>query len=160
MQNEILEIQAHMVQRGIVAEIKRSLFYAIIADSTTDMAGTEQLAVCVCIVKPESLSVEEFFIGAYSPQDSTAATLATCIKDVLHRLTLTLQDLCGHCFDSATNTSGRMHGAQKILRNEQPKSSYIHCNNHALDLALQEVCQKPDAMCEVLTIVKDASMPS
>ncbi|CAN7978567.1 unnamed protein product [Ixodes persulcatus] len=52
IQNEILEILAHMVQRDIVDEIKRSPFYAIMADSTTDMSGLEQFTLCVRCVDP------------------------------------------------------------------------------------------------------------
>lgn len=157
IQNEILEIQAHMVQRDIVDEIKRSPFYAIIGDSTTDVAGIDQFALCVRCVDTQLLSVIEHFTGLYNPPESTAATLAASIKDVLLRLTLSMQDLRGHCFDGAANMSGRLHGVQKILCDEQPKSYYIHCCNHALDLALQEVSRKCDEMCEVLTIVKDVS---
>ncbi|KAH7960801.1 hypothetical protein HPB49_023510 [Dermacentor silvarum] len=53
--------------------------------------------------------------------------------------------------------SGRLHGVQKILFDEQPKSYCIHCCNHALELALQEVSRKCDEMCEVQTIVKYVS---
>ncbi|KAH7937130.1 hypothetical protein HPB49_008024 [Dermacentor silvarum] len=48
-------------------------------------------------------------------------------------------------------------GFKKLCHDEQPKSYYTHCCNHALDLALPEVPLKCDAMCEVLTIVKGAS---
>ncbi|KAG0426357.1 hypothetical protein HPB47_026527 [Ixodes persulcatus] len=120
IQNEILEILAHMVQRDIVDEIKRSPFYAIMADSTTDMSGLEQFTLCVRC---------ELFPGLYNPPDSTAATLAASIKDILLRLTLSMQGLRGHCFDGAANMSGRLHG----------------------------ISRKSDAMCEVMTIVKDVS---
>lgn len=157
IQNEILEILAHMVQRDIVDEIKRSPFYAIMADSTTDMSGLEQFTLCVRSVDPSSLVVKELFTGLYNPPDSTAATLAASIKDILLRLTLSTQNLRGHCFDGAANMSGRLHGVRKIMSDEQPKSPYIHCSNHSLDLALQEISRKSDAMCEVMTIVKDVS---
>ncbi|KAG0419191.1 hypothetical protein HPB47_004308 [Ixodes persulcatus] len=157
IQNEILEILAHMVQRDIVDEIKRSPFYAIMADSTTDMSGLEQFTLCVRCVDPSSLVIKELFTGLYNPPDSTAATLAASIKDILLRLTLSMQGLRGHCFDGAANMSGRLHGVRKIMSDEQPKIPYIHCSNHSLDLALQEISRKSDAMCEVMTIVKDVS---
>ncbi|CAN7948377.1 unnamed protein product [Ixodes pacificus] len=73
------------------------------------------------------------------------------------RLTPSTQGPRGHRFDSAANMSGRLHGVRKIMSDEQPKSPYIHCSNHSLDLALQEISRKSDAMCEVMTFVKDVS---
>ncbi|CAN7997725.1 unnamed protein product [Ixodes pacificus] len=157
IQNEILEILAYMVQRDIVDKLKRYPFYVIIADSTTDMSGLEQFTLCVQCVDPSSLVIKELFTGLYNPPDSTAVTLAASIKDILLRLTLSMRGPRRHCFDSAANMSGRLHGVQKIMSDEQAKSPYIHCSNHSLDLALQKISRKSDAMCEVMAFVKDVS---
>ncbi|KAH7959543.1 hypothetical protein HPB49_011834 [Dermacentor silvarum] len=53
--------------------------------------------------------------------------------------------------------SGGLHGVQKRLCDEQPKSYYIHCCNHPLDLALQRISRQCDEVCEVLTTIKDVS---
>ncbi|CAN7983480.1 unnamed protein product, partial [Ixodes hexagonus] len=146
-------ILAHMVQRDIVDEIKKYPSYAIMADSTTDMPGLEQFTPCVRCVDPSSLVIKELFTGLYNLPDCTATTLAASIKDILLRLTLSMQDLRGHCFDGAANMSGRLHGRL----HEQPKSPYIHYSTHSLDPALQEISRKSDAICEVMAIVKDVS---
>ncbi|KAH7938369.1 hypothetical protein HPB49_022880 [Dermacentor silvarum] len=118
-----------MAQRDVVDDIKPSRIYAISSDSSTGMAGID--------VDAQLLS-KEHFTRLYNPPESIAATLAASIKDVLVTLTLSMEDLRGHCFDGAANMSGRLHGVQEVIRDEQPKSHYIHCGNHALDLALQE----------------------
>lgn len=45
----------------------------------------------------------------------------------------------------------------KLIEDIQPKSCFVHCNNHSLDLALQEVARKNNAMCDTSTIVRDIS---
>ncbi|KAM7313089.1 zinc finger MYM-type protein 1-like [Ixodes scapularis] len=53
--------------------------------------------------------------------------------------------------------SGRFSGVQKRIANVQPKSVYIHCSNHSLDLALQEVGRGNELVADALTTVKDVS---
>lgn len=157
IQNEIIEIMAHNVLREIVREVKNSPFFGVIADSTTDVHGMEQFSLCLRFVHPESLEINEVFAGLYNPVDSKGKTLASAIKDALLRLNLSLDNLRGHCFDGAANMSGREKGVQKILIDEQTKSLYVHCANHAADLALQEVARKTGGMCDILCLVKDSS---
>ncbi|KAH9371871.1 hypothetical protein HPB48_012978 [Haemaphysalis longicornis] len=47
IQNELIEIMAHTVQRDIIKDIKCSPFYGIIAGGTTDVTGNEQFIFCV-----------------------------------------------------------------------------------------------------------------
>ncbi|CAN7993334.1 unnamed protein product [Ixodes hexagonus] len=157
VQNEILKIMAHSVQRMLVDKITQSPFYAIMADSTTDTSGQEQFSVCVRYVSPDTLDVHEAFLGMYNPPDTKAATLFSTIKDVLIRLSLSFHNLRGHCFDGAASMSGKISGVQKLIKDEQPKSTYVHCCNHSLDLALQEAGRSSEVICTTLTIVKDVS---
>ncbi|KAH7955860.1 hypothetical protein HPB52_004560 [Rhipicephalus sanguineus] len=107
IQNEIIKIMAHSLQREISEDIKVTPFFGIIADGTTDVAGDEQFTLCLRWVEDASLEVHEEFIGVYSLPDS--------------------------------NMSGRFSGVQKRIVDVQPKSIYVHCASHSLDLALQEV---------------------
>lgn len=51
--------------------------------------------------------------------------------------------------------SGRLNGVKKLIENVQPKSCFVYCSNHSLDLALQEVGRKNNAMCDASSMVKD-----
>lgn len=53
--------------------------------------------------------------------------------------------------------AGRFNGVQKLLQNEQPKSIYIHCSNHSLDLVLQETAKQTSGVCDAMNLVKDVS---
>ncbi|KAK3923608.1 Zinc finger MYM-type protein 1 [Frankliniella fusca] len=133
IQNELIEIMSHMVLRELISVIKEAPFYSLIADGTTDITGEEQFSVCVRV------------------------SLNEAIKAVLLRCTIWLDNLRGCCFDGASNMSGGQKGVQRLLCDEQPKSIYVHCSNHSLDLVLQDVAKKVPDMCDILGMVRGVS---
>ncbi|KAE8739558.1 hypothetical protein FOCC_FOCC014941 [Frankliniella occidentalis] len=81
IQNEIIEILAHMVQRKLIDIINKSQFFALMADGTTDVSGDEQFCVALRIVDQKSLAIQELFMGVYNSPDGTAMTLHRVCKD-------------------------------------------------------------------------------
>ncbi|KAG8187178.1 hypothetical protein JTE90_020050 [Oedothorax gibbosus] len=59
IQNELIQIMAHSIQRDLLKEIRRSPFFGLIADATTDASGKEQLSLCIRCVEPQKLTVKE-----------------------------------------------------------------------------------------------------
>lgn len=53
--------------------------------------------------------------------------------------------------------SGRFNRVQKRICDAQPRSLYVHCSNHSLDLVLQEASKSCDVSNDALSIVKDIS---
>ena len=49
-QNEILQIMALKVLRGIAIDIAEFGYYSIMADESTDASNIEQLVICICWV--------------------------------------------------------------------------------------------------------------
>ena len=92
-QNEILHIIALKVLCGIVSDIAKSGHYSIMADESTGASNTEQLVICICWVDNEMTVCEEY--GRIVPQ-TNADTIVVCIKDVLLRMNLRIQDVRGH----------------------------------------------------------------
>ncbi len=156
IQNELLEIMAHSVQRNLLKSIHEAPFFSIIADGTTDLSGMEQFSVCIRYTNKQ-LEPQEVFLGMYNAPDSTAMTLYRVIRDVAVRCCLDMKKLRAHCFDGAANMSGRFHGVTAELSSEHPKSVYVHCANHSLDLVLQEAAKECDVICNALVTVKDIS---
>ncbi|KAJ8884605.1 hypothetical protein PR048_016462 [Dryococelus australis] len=72
-------------------------------------------------------------------------------------MTIRIDKLRGQCSDGAANMSGQWNGVQKHLTEEFPKSCFVQCSNHALDLALRKISRKQEGMCDALMIVKDNS---
>ena len=84
IQNEIIELVAHEIQREIVTHTSASHFVGLTADGTTDGSGIQQFAVCLQYVD-KSMLAHTAFLGFYNPPDSKGETLATTIVDVLTR---------------------------------------------------------------------------
>lgn len=55
--NELFEMMAHKLLRGLLDEIKIVEWFAIIADETSDISHTEQLATFFCWVDTNYISM-------------------------------------------------------------------------------------------------------
>jgi hypothetical protein len=110
-QNEILNIMANTVIRGIAAEI-RSLSivqFSLIVDGTQDVSGAEQESVCLRYVDHDIVPHEEF-IGLYRVSETTGEGIAKVATDVLLRLNLPMSGLCGQSYNGASNIAGKYTG--------------------------------------------------
>ena len=81
-QNEILQIIALKVLRGIASDMAESGYYSIMADETTDASNIEQLVICMRWVDKE-MTVHEDYIGLMPIAQTNADTIVSCINDVL-----------------------------------------------------------------------------
>ena len=154
IQNEIIELVSHEVQREIVQRASTSYFIGVTADGTTDGSGKEQFAVCLQYVD-KSMSAHTSFLGFYNPPDSKGETLAATIVDVLTRLGIPLEKLSGFSFDTAANMSGVRQGVQARLKERCPGSIYVPCCNHSLDLCLQELARTVTIISDTLEFVRN-----
>ena len=75
-QNEILQIMALKVLRGIACDLAESGYHSVM----TDASNIEQLVVCICWV--DTIECEEY-ISLVSVPQTNADTVVVCIKDVL-----------------------------------------------------------------------------
>ena len=142
IQNEILQLYGHAIQRQIVRDTQRCSSFGLVADGTTDISGTEQFSCCLQFVDSK-LKTQNMFL---------------CVKDTFIRLNLPQERLRGYCFDGAANMSGRIHGVQAKLKAANPGSLYIHCSNHALDLVLQEAAKEVRIIADALNFVRNVSV--
>ena len=66
IQNEILQMLAHDIQRQIVSDIDKSPYIGIIADSTTDEDGMEQFSISARYIDVSTFAVHDAFLGMLS----------------------------------------------------------------------------------------------
>ena len=114
IQNEMIELLAHAVQRRLVSGAMVSLYFGLTADGTTDISSSEQFSCHVHYVDADFCQ-QSVFWGFYSASDSKADTLFRCITDIFLRLHLPIEKLQGYCFDGASNMSGRFTGVRARL---------------------------------------------
>ncbi|XP_060882105.1 zinc finger MYM-type protein 1-like [Metopolophium dirhodum] len=155
IQNELLETMAHFVLQKIKNSVLKSPFMAIMADGTTD--GQEQFSICFRFLNTISLNINEIFVGMYNPSSGNAETLFSCITDLLTRMCLSFENVRGLCFDGAATMSGHRSGVQKRISDVQPKSIFIHCSNHSLDLALSDTIKTVDFANDALNLIRFVS---
>ena len=156
IQNEIICIMAHQVQRDLASDI-RGNFFSIIADEYTDVSNDEQLTICLRWVD-EMLDVHEDFLGFYKIPNIASDTVVSVIKDTFIRLQLSFQYCRGQCYDGASNMLGKRSGVAKRIQDIQPKAKPTHCHGHSLSLGVKDAtknCQiLSDAMNNTNEIVK------
>ncbi|QQP51189.1 Zinc finger MYM-type protein 1, partial [Caligus rogercresseyi] len=153
IQNEMIEQLAHAVQRKLVQEANCSSYFGLTADGTTDISSSEQFSCHLHYVNSQ-MGKQSVFLGFYSAPDSTADSLFRCIVDIFLRLNLPIEKLQGYCFDGASNMAGRISGVRTRLAELCPGSLFVHCCNHSLDLALQEVARDVSLIAEIFNFVQ------
>ena len=100
-----LQIIALKLLLCIASDIVVSVYYSIMADESTDASNIEQLVNCICWVDKEMTVCEEY-IGLMSVTQTNADTIVICIKDVLLRMNVRIQDAHGHCYDRCSFITG------------------------------------------------------
>ena len=71
IQNEILEMLHHAVQRHVLEKVRENRFFALIVDETTDLSVHEQVSLCVRHVS-KSFEIRDDFLG-FDQTDRTDA---------------------------------------------------------------------------------------
>lgn len=153
-QNEILQLMANTIVKSIADKVAEAKQYAVIVDGTQDASRKEQLAMCLRYVDEHFIPHEEF-VGMYEPPNTTGATIARCIQDVLLRLNLPTSMLRGQTYDGASNMSGQYRGCQAIIAEQQPLALYVHCGAHSVNLVSQSVSDACPTVRDALQVVNE-----
>ena len=144
-QNEVIKICGNQIIKHIVANVKRTGVFSVIADETTDNSTQEQLALCLRYVDRAEgcYTVREDFICIVVASHTTGKYLAELITSRLEAVGLGLDSLRGQGYDGGANMSGKLRGVQAEIRRAQPLAAYTHCAAHRLNLAVMRSCDVP-----------------
>ena len=152
-QNEILQIMALKVLRGIVSDIAESGYYSIMADESTNASNIEQLVICIRWVDKE-MTVSEEYIGLMLVAQTNADTVVVCIKDVLLCMNLRIQDARGQCYDGCSTMTGIKIGVAAQIKKLNEKCLLTHSTATHLIL-LSGVQQKKSLLKDTLDMAYD-----
>ncbi|KAF0714077.1 zinc finger MYM-type protein 1-like, partial [Aphis craccivora] len=143
--NEVLETLALETKSLIIKQYKKAKFFTLLADSTTDVAHLEQMAILLRYVQidPEceqSIVIKESFIGFYSMNKGDSESICNfMIKTIFEDIGLNKSFMVGQGFDGANVMSGKHGGLQAKLNEflgEEIYAPYVHCAVHQLNLVL------------------------
>ena len=150
--NEQLQLMSLDVLRSLLENVRQAPCFSVIADETRDMSGLEQLSVSIRWLDVETCKVREDCIGLVSVEATDSATLAAVIKDTLLRCNLDINVLVGQAYDGASNMSGRINGVAARISDEHPAALHVHCNNHCLQLCVQDAASESRCVQDALNV--------
>ena len=78
-----------------------------------------------------------FCLGFYATPSTTGKALFDLISTTLTKMDLDLSKIVGQGYDGASNMSGQYRGLATLMKEVAPKSLYVHCYGHLLNLAIQ-----------------------
>ena len=136
--------------RQLLDEIRKSLWFSILADEATDISYHEQLSLSIRWVD-DDFTIHEDVLGLIQLPDTKSVTIFCAIKDVLIRCSLPLSQCRGQAFDGAANMSGIRNSVQALIKSEAKHALYVHCLAHNLNLCLKDVTNA----CELIHTVMD-----
>ena len=117
---ELLSSISHQLENDILARLKASPYYSIMADESTDTSSKEELSVCARWI--EDGQAVEHFLGIVHAHKVTAGHLAQYLLDFLHDRDIPIQKLRGLGFDGASVMSGSRSGVQVRMRYHSPSA--------------------------------------
>ena len=80
------------------------------------------------------MTVCEEYIGLVPVDQTDADSIAICIKDVLLRMNLRIQDARGQCYDGYSTMTGTKNGAAAQIKKLNEKCLPTHCYFHLLNV--------------------------
>lgn len=146
IQNEIIETCGNLITSEIVKKINDSGSFSILADETTDISGVEQFTLCARYTEVKQdgkINLREDFLKFVPVHDTRGEALAQRIIEELKSLGVNLSFLKGQGYDGASAMSGQYKGCAAVIKKTYPEALYVHCSNHALNLALTHACSVP-----------------
>lgn len=138
IQNEIIELIGSNIQNIIIDKVKKSTFYTVLADETSDVQEVEQFSLCVRYFDQDINEVREDFLKFVPVSDVPGNGLVITINNELQYLGLDLNYMRGQGYDGAAAMSGAFNGVQAIILKKYPKAIYTHCVSHSLNLVLND----------------------
>ncbi|GBN25518.1 Zinc finger MYM-type protein 1 [Araneus ventricosus] len=141
--HEIINTFGHLIQSQIVRNVRKSIFYSVMAVETTDISQIEQLSLYVRYVEDHSYKIREDFLAFVPVYDVTGAGLDNTVLETLSILGLDLKKMRGQGYDGAAPMRGQFRGVQASVKEKLPLALYTHCSSHSLNLCLPDASNTP-----------------
>ena len=109
------------------------------ADEVTDVANKEELSLALRYVFCGT--VKEVLVDFIEVERITSELLAKSILNLLRKNCLPISNLCGPCYDGASNMSGARSGCKSIVQLSAPLALNFHCASYWLNLAVVSSCK-------------------
>ncbi|GBM71007.1 repressor of the inhibitor of the protein kinase [Araneus ventricosus] len=143
IQNELINTFGHLIESQIVTNVRKSIFYSVLADETTDISQIEQFSLCVRYIEDQSYKIREDVLTFVPVYDVIGAGLANTVLETLSSLVLDLKKMRGQGYDGAATMRGQFRGLQASIKEKLPLDLYTHCSSHSLNFCLSGASNFP-----------------
>lgn len=144
---ELLSILADQTRKAIVDECKDAKFFTLLADSTTDVAHLDQMAILLryVLIKNEDnevpkVCIKESFLCYIQLKKGNATFICNEVVTLLfEKYGFRKNYLCGQGYDGAAVMAGNQSGLQAKIKEYVGNKTfipYVHCTAHQLNLVL------------------------
>jgi len=145
IQNEFIVIFYNLIQKQIIERVIKSKAFSITADETADIAGIEQVSICVRYLdyNDDKFKICKKFLSFVPIVDVRVKVLSNIILNFLEHSGIDCTYLFGQGYDGASAMSGEFHGVQAYIREKYNLALYSHCAAHSFNLAVSAACSIP-----------------
>lgn len=134
--------------QDVSSSVRRSEFFSVLADKTSDVSNKEQLIVCVRWVD-DNFEAHEEFLGLQQLEQCSAVSIANEIKQVLKSMDLPLGKLRGQCYDRCSTMASPNAGVSAMLKKKNLVLCTLTVNGHATNLSCSDSIKQ-------IKLIKDA----
>ena len=139
VQNEIIDSCYDHITDPISTEIKEATFFSVLVDEAQYSSNQEQMVLVIRFVEKIVRYEKTSSISSIVKLEPLACS--NQILDRVRQLGLEKILLRGQRCDDAGNMSGKHVGTAKRIQDVYPKSVYVHCASHRLNLVVANICQ-------------------
>lgn len=140
---EFVHLIANEVKKNIKGQIYRSKYYALVVDSTPDVAHLDQLTTIIRYVDENGLAKERFMEFIKNPGHK-GNEMEVAMLSFFETNGFVIIDCRGQAYDTASNMSGKYKGLQAKIKQLSPLAVYIPCGGHVLNLSLCHTVESSD----------------
>ncbi|KAL4084049.1 hypothetical protein QTP88_029365 [Uroleucon formosanum] len=140
--NKIIDSILNSIRDKIKQELSGQKF-SVQVDSTQDVGVFDQAAICIRYIF--NGNVTERLFALLKVEDSSGEGYYNMLKSLFQKHNMNFTNVIGEAFDGASNMRGQFSGLQSRIKEQNPKSIYIWCYSHVLNLCICDTCQNINA---------------
>lgn len=159
----------------MIERIKKSNFWAIIADETTDKSKREQMAVVIRYVmknehghwqcREDSIAILDVFKEIKGETESlsteseirlSGANISSTLLRIVTSNGLSLEQCVGQGYDGATSMASERVGVAAHFKKSAEHAHYFHCAMHRLNLSAASAVTNPNIR-HALDVIQELS---
>ena len=162
IQNEILVLTSQLIIKAIVSDVKKAVFFSVLADETQDRAKREQLVIVVryamlddnsnYILREEPIKMLDLVKDIQSINGGlvnnevklSGEHIGKSILNALRDIGLNLFNLVGQGYDGASAMASERIGVAATVKEQARLADYYHCAMHCLNLSASQTCKVPE----------------